>query len=226
MSEMAKFTPIFDRAGFPMIWIPVINAYIHWLPVTKIQFEEFICELVSPQFDERMYVEEVLQLNPRVSPKNVRINNYWQLFLSGIKPEEARSYAKWCGPEYRLPSQDQWNQCYAYLNSQPVEFEPFDEKDFKELPWRVVGCLDGIRKSRSFGQGMAQSLAQQMFMRFGVMEWVVTSNQEWGGLGQSPPEFKSISIDFDHGRPVTPADPGTIRQMNYGFRLISNRRTA
>jgi formylglycine-generating enzyme required for sulfatase activity len=225
MSEMTNFTPIFDRAGFPLIWVPVINAYIHWLPVTKIQFEEFISDLASPQYDERMY-NEVLKLNPRISPKNARVNNYWQLFLSGIKPEEARSYAKWCGPEYRLPTQEQWNQCYAYLNAQPAEFEPFEEKDLKAETWKVVRCLEEVRTSPSFAQGGGQTLAQQMFMRFGVMEWVVTTNQGWGGLGQSPTGLMSISISLEKGRPIQPSEPGATRLKNFGFRLICNRREA
>ncbi len=31
-----------DPLGFPMVWIEEIGAFMHWLPVTKVQFEKFI----------------------------------------------------------------------------------------------------------------------------------------------------------------------------------------
>ena len=65
----AKF--ILDKAGFPMIWVDKpLSAYIHWLPVTKIQFELFMCDSPSSDLSDAWY-REVLSLNPRVSPKNV-----------------------------------------------------------------------------------------------------------------------------------------------------------
>jgi len=40
---MSPFTFEFDKTGFPMVRVDEVNAYVHWLPVTKIQFETFYC---------------------------------------------------------------------------------------------------------------------------------------------------------------------------------------
>src|SRR4051794_29027663 len=100
-----------DRTGFPMLHLPELNGYLHWLPVTKIQFEYFICDEPDDHFGEQWYAE-IRRQNPRVSPNDVRAENYWHAFLTGITPQEARRFARWSGADYALPTLDEW--CTAW----------------------------------------------------------------------------------------------------------------
>ena len=61
---------ITDPVGFPMIWIEEIGAFMHWLPVTKIQFEKFVASSSGGFFDDAWY-RRILDLNPRVATAKI-----------------------------------------------------------------------------------------------------------------------------------------------------------
>src|SRR3954470_13935987 len=113
-----------DRVGFPMLQVEP-DLYLHWLPITKIQFEYFLSDAYDRSFDIRWY-EEVLGLNPRVTPAKISPANYWNAFLSGVLPAEAKRFAFWCGDGFRLPSAREWARAYCILSSQP-------EQDLEEV---------------------------------------------------------------------------------------------
>jgi hypothetical protein len=212
---------ILDRAGFPMVWVEPLDGYLHWLPVTKIQFEFFITDRPSPTFNEQWYLD-ILALNERVSPRAVRKNNYWQMFISGIKPEEANAYAEWCGEDFGFPTIDEWNQTYQYLNAESADASFWDDlENIKLMPETVLKAMEKINQDL-YPRGAERTLAAQMFMRYGVMEWVQTDlrGQEWGGIGQSNSGLQPVIRPPEQGQAEFPKDPEGMRLHYYGFRLL------
>jgi formylglycine-generating enzyme required for sulfatase activity len=211
-----------DRSGFPMLWVEPVEAYLHFVPVTKIQMEIFLCEAPNPEFGDDWYAD-LLNRNGRVSPRNIKGDNYWQAFVTGILPQEAEAYADWCseeGGEYALPSHEQWLKAYEYLKAQPIQ-EAF-WKNLDTLTPRAQLLLDkltGLVEPQYQKSKRPSYLADQMFMRYGVMEWVSLPRGEWGGLGKTDSRFRATLFDPDSGVPEKPHIP--IRRMNhYGLRLL------
>lgn len=209
-----------DRAGFPMIHVEGLDGYLHWLPVTKIQFEAFLCEHPSATFDQQWY-DEILSLNPRISPRAVQATNYWQSFITGITPGEAERYADWCGADYALLHQKEWIDTYHRLREMP----PRSVADLTALNLAprirsLIERLDAVFRAQSPNG----SLADQMFLRLGVKEWVVCGGPKqspWGAWGQpNRAFFGSIRDDLEATSPVFPPEVETRRLHAFGFRLI------
>jgi hypothetical protein len=219
---MALLNFVSDKTGFPMIWAGEIGAYIHWLPVTKVQFEYFLCDAPGAQFDEQWY-NSILGLNERVTPKRAARSNYWQLFLTGILPSEAVRFAEWCGDEYRLPTPEEWKRAYQAFQSISAMDPLVSDPGLNERTRTIVIKLDEISKgiARSAINARPRTLTDQMLMRFGVMEWVQYEQhgQRWGGMGQTDSSFQSVMRKPD-ADPETPREPEQHRLRQYGFRLL------
>lgn len=221
MDENLSF--VLDRAGFPMLWIEDIGAYMHWLPVTKIQFETFMCSQPESSFDERWY-DEILSLNKRISPTAVTARNYWQSFLTGLTPDEAQRYASWCGDDFSLPTKDDWYDAYKALQNVPaVQLDFADEmQNISPRARPLLKSLDSSNKNVAKRLNIAdRTLALQMFMRYGVLEWVETPNMRstWGGMGEPLRDFHNLVISVDRGQVNNPINLEN-RMFYYGCRLI------
>ena len=212
-----------DRTGFPMVWVDAINAYVHWIPVTKLQFEYFLCAAPHSHFDASWY-DEVLFLNPRVAPNEIRASNYWNAFLTGIMPSEVQRFARWCGDEYAMPTLKDWFTAYKALKALPAEPRSVIDSigNLRERAQVVLARLDSASTIALKESGYERTLADQMLMRMGVMEWVECPSQHsrWGGMGQTFPSFHGSLFTPDHGRPNIPNNPEEERLNAYGFRLI------
>ncbi len=218
----------FDPFGFPMVRVEEVESHVHWLPITKIQFETFLCHSSDARFDSPWY-EELCRSNRRVSPRELQAENYWGAFLTGILPDEALAFAEWCGPSYRLPSLEEWLVAFRALRLAPL-WQP----DWQEIPNDRVRCLltelGGIaRESMSHpfdespdGPQHASCLADQMFLRMGVLEWVAASEiaSTWCGLGELHPGFGHHLSLLDKEIPVELHDPLKERHDSFGFRLF------
>lgn len=214
-----------DPTGFPLIWVDAVGAFMHWLPVTKVQFECFLCAAPDSHFDARWY-DAVLELNPRTSAADLRNNNYWQAFLTGISPAEAQRFANWCGGAYSVPSLEEWFQAYKALKAEAPLDDPvvvMASLNLKERTRALVARLDtiGMAVTRDVA-GSERTLADQMLMRLGVMEWVECNNQRsrWGGMGETHPKFRGALQTPDHGQPMIPINPETNRLGYFGLRLL------
>lgn len=161
-----------DPAGFPMVWIEEIGAFIHWLPVTKIQFEKFMASTADPRFDDAWY-RQVLALNPRVAIPEIDPKNYWNAILTGLLPEEALRFAAWCGEGYSIPTLKEWQTAYAALVALP--------EDPGEFPDLLEGSGDLVRSAltrieaasvAATRPGRQRTRADRMLMRLGVLEWI------------------------------------------------------
>ncbi|MDW8300071.1 MAG: hypothetical protein RML95_12130 [Anaerolineae bacterium] len=225
MDALTRFRIRLDRAGFPMLWLEPLGFYIHWLPITKIQFEYFLCSAPDARFDEAWY-DEILELNPRLSPSQLRRDNYWRAFLTGIKPSEVQHFAQWCGENYEIPTLEDWFEAYKYLKSQAPASDSEMQQLLSELRnerARMILKKLETETQHAFRESQIQrTLADQMLMRLGAMEWVHTPNRRtnWGGMGQPHPLFFSMIFTPDNGNPSLPNNPNEDRLYYYGFRLI------
>ena len=208
-----------DPVGFPMIRVEK-GKYLHWLPVTKIQFEYFLSDSYDGSFEPKWY-EKLLALNPRVTPGKISSANYWNAFLTGVQPAEAQRFAFWCGDGYRLPSAEEWARAYQLLTSQPTH-------DLGSLPW-VLGLqsrqrelilrADAAVSEAARRLGYVRHMSDQMLMRLGLLEWV-SQDERWGALGEPFPELCGNLMMPDRGVPLLPWEPDHVRLSCLGFRLL------
>lgn len=214
---------ITDRMGFPMLKVDDINAYIHFYPVTKIQFEYFLTSVLSKDFDETWY-DEILQLNPRISPSQVRYDNYWNAFITGVMPKEAIRFAEWCGDNFDVPTLEEWCKAYKSLKEQPTLLidEIFEAINPKPRVRTLLERLEDAPKRQMQRLGLELTIDYQMFLRRGVIEWVLDplARSPWGGMGKLNRNFQALATNPDMCEPTQPRDPENSRLFYYGFRLI------
>jgi hypothetical protein len=216
-----------DPAGFPLVWVEDIKAYMHWLPVTKIQFEYFLCATSDSRFDAAWY-DRVLNLNKRVSPGSVRESNYWQAFITGVRPSEAQRFAEWCGDGYLLPSLRDWYAAFQSLKAQPTEPDALAAMgSAHQLSERCQALLSRLEAAtiaafRHLEIAPSPTLADQTLLRGGVMEWVEWQGQRtrWGGMGQPNRKLHPILFNPESGKPHEVINPEGDALHYYGFRLI------
>lgn len=211
-----------DRTGFPMLWVDSIQAYMHWMPATKIQFENFLGATSDSRFDATWY-DEILAVNERITPDAIRLHNYWKAFLSGVRPSEVENFARWQGEGYAIPTIQDWFTAYKSLKASPPVSSPLEPiEGLRPRIKTLLSRLDAATNSALKEAGYERTLADQMVMRMGVMEWVAIQNQRsrWGGMGETYPPFHGALFTPDHGQPSVPNNPEGERLRHYGFRLI------
>lgn len=212
-----------DRCEFPMVWVDELAAYVHLYPVLKIQFEYFLCASTESYFDAAWY-DNVLQLNPRITPGGIREDNYYRAVLSGVLPDEAQRFARWCGDEYSIPTLKEWLIAYRALRSRsPVSISTLLGTDRpKERTRLLMERLDQASSRVVARAKYERTFADQMLMRMGVMEWVECPERRtrWGGMGETPPGLYGMLFTPESGQPHLPTNPEAERLLYYGFRLL------
>jgi formylglycine-generating enzyme required for sulfatase activity len=216
-----------DRTGFPMVYIDELDAYLHWVPVTKLQFEQYLCAEPEGQHNGPWY-DQVLRLNPRVAPDRVGHGNYWQSFVTGVVPDEAQAFARWCGEGYSVPTLDEWFVAYSLLRALPptsIQGPESFSRAGAQLSARAYTLLSRLEaaSSRACVQvNYERTTAHQMFLRLGVMEWVELNDQRsrWGGMGETTAQFHGNLFTPDHKQPSRPHQPESQRLHYFGFRLL------
>jgi hypothetical protein len=208
-----------DPVGFPLLEVEP-DFYLHWLPVTKIQFEYFLCDTYDRSFDIKWY-EEVLGFNPRVTPAKISPANYWNAFLSAVLPAEAQRFAFWCGDGFRLPSAEEWARAYRILSSQPA-MDLESSGVLSDVPLRLRELM--LRTEDAVSEtarrlGYVRRLADQLLMRLGFLEWV-GAEERWGAMGEPFPGLCGNLCEPETGEPVYPNRPDTVRLPCLGFRLV------
>lgn len=212
-----------DPTGFPMLWCEQVGAYIHWLPVTKIQFEYFLCAAPDAYFDAAWY-DQILALNPRVTPWELSADNYWCALMTGVLPSEAQRFASWCGDGYRLPTEVEWSDLFRALRNQPAVKEPASDllESSSDRVRELIQRLDATARQVAERMRTGPSLASQMLLRFGAMEWVRVGSPPatWGTKGEPIPDFCGNLAVLESPAEQLAADPETNRFAAAGFRLL------
>lgn len=203
-----------DRTHFPMVCLPSLGFSFHLLPVTKVQFERYLGDPGQPG---DLWYDEILATAPRASWRSFVAEKREQLFLTGILPSEAVDFARWLGPDYRLPSREEWRTIYAELNSdrgKRARLGELDTREWDPAAKRVVGAI-----SRQMGSLL---LADVCLLRrhSGLVEWT-RHGGSWIGLG-SPrlgfhPNLWDPLVDDS-------VNDTTTRLPFVGFRLIGPAR--
>jgi len=203
-----------DSTGYPLIYIEPLESWLQLLPVSKMQFEQFLAQ--PNEYDDHWY-EQLLALNPRVPFRHFDRTNYEQLFLTGIRPDEAQDFARWLGQGFRLPTVPEWREAYGWLIEQSALPRP--------------GVWDGLSLSaqviwkRLWDQQISGELrlAHQALLENGVLEWVSelgTVGSRSGGMGTPRPNFWSI-LRQPTDEPAFPLDLNNrITLRSFGFRLL------
>ena len=106
-----KFEIMLDETGFPLIKSSSWDFFISIYPVSKYQFESFLCK--CPRRIRTIYTDswyrQLLNKNPRCAWHAVN-NEPWRHFLSGESPEYFEEFINYCGRGMRLPTIAEWRQ--------------------------------------------------------------------------------------------------------------------
>ncbi len=199
-----------DRAGFPLVPIPSLGLSAHLFPVAKVQYERFLLEPTS--FGDAWY-ERLLELNPRISHTRFAPENYERLLLTGVLPAETEAFARWLGPDWRVPTVEQWRDVYRAFESMACSRAYFDSLPRNQLASGAVAMIRGL-----FQQRRPETLVDLSLMNGGGIEWVRQADQ-WVGLGAPRACFAHQLCDPLRGEPVRPIHADT-RIAYFGFRLI------
>lgn len=200
-----------DRAGFPLVYVPPIQAYVHLFPVTKLQFEYFLAEARLTGYSDGWYAE-LLKLNPRLSPNASNCGDYEQLLMTGLLPDEVNAYVRWHGRGFKLLTVEQWRETFRWLEKQSFSVLPAElDADLTPLARRL---WDGLLIERC-----PKNLLDFSLMRGGVIEWVEGSAGASLGMGQPRESFRP---GFHDALRDTPFKPTSLvrRSKFFGFRLM------
>ncbi len=199
----------YDRTGFPLIPVFETGIEAHLLPVTKIQFEDFLKD--TGRSDDSGYME-MLELNPRVSHQKFTSENREQLFITGVLPDEVTAFARWMGEDYDLMTVMEWRCVHEELST--VADPLYASTD---IPAQCPAVPVGELLERLKAQCQPKTLFDMTLMKDGAVEWV-RLDDAWVGLGCPRHEF------YPHlWNPLTdvirPVDL-KFRLKYFGFRLV------
>jgi formylglycine-generating enzyme required for sulfatase activity len=221
---------VLDPAKFPMVWVEGLDAYIHLLPVTKIQYEYYLWDTPNSGLDQGWY-DLVTKDNKRISPQAVTKDNYWQLFMTAILPSEAEQFSQWASSQsgdasYSLPTKDQWQTAYRKLKETRESDLPPERKLFRtalEMEGLAPRCRTILDKLADLPS--PASLAERLLLLGGVMEWVIDGERRWGLFGYPFQGFASLGHHPDNQKPLSPTKPEDpqARHKAFGFRLLRKK---
>jgi formylglycine-generating enzyme required for sulfatase activity len=196
----------FDRTNFPLLAIEEADVEIHLLPVTKWQFEQFVAE--AGPLEQARY-QKLLALNPAINPDRFSAEERERLFVTGILPSEAQTFARWLGQGFDLPTVKEWRAVYAALKRTSLPRH--------DLAADLADSPAGTIVAQFTRQMLSYLLVDISLMRGGLVEWV-RRERRWVGLGAPRPSFQPNLWDpLNHEiKPLRPNE----RLPYFGFRLI------
>ncbi len=223
------FTVSTDKIGFPIVETPALPFAVLWLPVTKIQFEHFLVD--TGFYDSDWYQAVLQQCGGRASVGNISASNYWQLFMAGLLPGEARQYAEWCGYGFDLPTSDQWKKALHHFAQWRADTTFLDAvlrtPHLNERAHLMLRRLDSILREETRQLNGDRLLCDQMVMRLGVMEFAYESNQRSSFCCWGQPSRALYGMAHNPLRDTAPMrliDRANGTRTRYcGFRLIRSK---
>jgi diadenosine tetraphosphatase ApaH/serine/threonine PP2A family protein phosphatase len=158
---------------FPLVEVPGQGFALFWLPLTKIQAEYFLSDTIVSRFDRAWYRER-LRTNPRVTPQGLKAWNLAQAFLTDITFAEARMISRWYGPDYDLPTSQQWQQALRSFAALPAD-PAFVQRVLAEpgLHLRAASLIQACEQALPAYQRVAgRRLSHQLMLSPGILEYV------------------------------------------------------
>ncbi len=207
----------YDRTGFPVLALPALGLAVHLLPVAKAQFERFLAEPVFEPETGRygdLWYEKILDVSPRIRPRDVRAADFESLFLAGILPAEIDRFVQWLGEGFELPDVKSWREIDGAIRDQPLH--PDDVAMLRSdlsLNRQARALIEAIIRVRN-----PETWGQLMLLEGGLLEWVRQGPQAFGGLGRPRAEFQKLILNPQRDAPVRPVREGRYRY--FGFRLV------
>jgi hypothetical protein len=200
-----------DPIGYPMIKIPPLDAYVHLFPITKSQFEQFLADKRSLGYGDAKYAQ-LLALNPRLSPFADSFANYERLFVTGIIPKDIKAYIQWSGSGFRLPDYQEWVTTFRWLKQQDLSVLPAELEHL--LDPRASSLWNGLLKELR-----PETLLDLSLMKFGLIEWIQTTDQQYAGMGLPRQSFRRGYHEITN--PYQPTLTMLEQRSKYfGFRLM------
>jgi hypothetical protein len=228
LAEQAPEVPppfAIEPAGFPLVWVEAIDAWMHWLPVTKAQFERFLAATseVPAGAGAAAWYGHLLAMNPPVAPARVHADNYRHALLTGLVPREAQRFAAWLGPGFAVPTLDEWLRAWSVLAALPADhgLPAALARRLAEPARTLVLRLENALAAAADPPRRRRTLADQMLLRGGVLEWVEQDGRppRWVGIGEPPRLARALPVSPERG-PVAPEQPEAFRSYLFGCRLI------
>ena len=226
--------PVLDRAGAPMIWVDALQGHLHWLPVTKLQIETFLCDFHHSHFDQKWYEGLINETNEkdkkteprgngRVEPALILKDNYQRAFLTGIRPREVQDFVQWNNDHkpgecfYYMLTDAEWRAAYAELQARPAypSLAHFEQLNIKSRMTTLLNRMQAV--ARELTRSRAMQLSEQMFLTKGVLEWVTHPMELYGGRGDSGGLGGGSAIES--AKPLGLYD-FEVPHRAYGFRLL------
>jgi hypothetical protein len=216
-----------SATGFPFIRMQTGGGAfdVLFIPVTKIQFERFICEQQGVMMTGERY-KAMWVRNGRVAVPDVGVENYPGCLLTNVSTEEARRFASWMRSKdqatdtidsWRLPSDREWRAVYeAATAARPLEIGDLaakcDERD-QRIAMLMRRLLEAV--ALACEHNPSTSLADQMLLGRGCYE--MASQYGYpniiGRLGRA-------AIPLNSGPDILTSVTGEVKPSdNRGFRL-------
>ncbi len=123
------------RTGAPFVDVPTPAGtfQLSMFPLLKLQLEMYLAEPIG--FGDDWY-DTVLAASPRGSLG--RANATWEsLLATALLPSEAGGVLRWLGPDYGLPTLEQWRAALETLERQPFSQAAVEDAGWSRL-WRQV----------------------------------------------------------------------------------------
>lgn len=195
-----------DKTHFPLIAVEAAGIETHLLPISKIQFEQFLADF-GP--GESAAYQEMLALNPAVTPAQFTLEERERLFVTGILPDEALAFARWLGEGFDLPTVKEWRAIHTALRRTSVPIHDELAACLDDCPAKTM--LDKLERLHP------NSMLEVSLMRHGLVEWV-RNGKSFVGLGVPRPEFQGNLWDpmVNEVAPINLTD----RVPYFGFRLV------
>ena len=195
-----------DVLGFPIVHVGALDLWMSLLPITKVQFERFIAEENS--FGDSWY-DEVLNISPRHSWRNIASDDRESLFVTAIFPPEALAFAAWLGKDFDLPTREEWSRIYQLMQRTPLPIQLLQACTSHPVAKSIVDSI--------LSQVEPSNMAQMSLLQDGIIEWVY-QGQEFAGLGKPRARFLSTVFNPEVDEPLRP--PRNVRSRYFGFRLV------
>lgn len=202
-----------EKTRFPLITFDAISLTTFLLPITNVQLELFLSEVVDLRFDANWYQTKILndKDNPRISINNVTQENISHHFATNILLGEARRIANWFGhfkgQIYDLPTKKEWNAIYAESSKQKLLLP--DSQFPEDMDVRAKTILKGL-----FNAQKPQYLSDQMLLSTSrIVEYVYQDDTRHTCVltGRTPETFTPLRH---------PQQEIGDRKANLTFRLI------